>query len=84
MRGEFPVARPQGGQDYVVLVTCGPFPVLRPGQSLVLRAADGARPVIRLIDWQTDLPDALSVEMDVGSRFALDGILLARTRAERP
>ncbi len=50
---------------------------LRPGQSLVLRAADGARPVIRLIDWQTDLPDALSVEMDVGSRFALDGILLA-------
>ncbi len=50
---------------------------LRPGQSLTLRAADGARPVIRLIDWQTDLPDALGVEMDVGSRFALDGILLA-------
>lgn len=50
---------------------------LRPGQSLVLRAADGARPVIRLIDWQTDLPDALAVEMDVGSRFALEGILLA-------
>lgn len=50
---------------------------LRPGQSLVLRAANGARPVIRLIDWQTDLPDALAVEMDVGSRFALEGILLA-------
>lgn len=49
---------------------------LRPGQSLTLRAADGVRPVIRLIDWQTDLPDALTVEMDVGSRFQLDGILL--------
>lgn len=49
---------------------------LRPGQSLTLRAADGVRPVIRLIDWQTDLPDALTVEMDVGSRFHLDGILL--------
>jgi len=49
---------------------------LRPGQSLTLRAASGVRPVIRLIDWQTDLPDALTVEMDVGSRFHLDGILL--------
>lgn len=50
---------------------------LRPGQSLTLRAAAGARPVIRLIDWQTDLPDALSVELDAGSRFTLEGILLA-------
>lgn len=50
---------------------------LRPGQSLTLCAATGTRPVIRLIDWQTDLPDALGVELDVGSRFALEGILLA-------
>ncbi|MDR6673200.1 hypothetical protein [Xanthomonas sp. 1678] len=50
---------------------------LRPGQSLMLCAAPGTRPVIRLIDWQTDLPDALGVELDVGSRFALEGILLA-------
>ena len=49
---------------------------LRPGQSLALRAANGVRPVIRLIDWQTDLADALTVELDAGSRFALDGILL--------
>jgi len=49
---------------------------LRPRQTLTLRAANGVRPVIRLIDWQTDLPDALTVELDVGSRFALDGILL--------
>jgi len=49
---------------------------LRPRQTLTLRAAQGTRPVIRLIDWQTDLPDALTVELDVASRFALDGILL--------
>ena len=50
---------------------------LRPQQTLTLRAANGVRPVIRLIDWQTDLPDALTVELDAGSRFALDGILLS-------
>jgi hypothetical protein len=49
---------------------------LRPGQTLTLRAANGVRPVIRLIDWQTDLPDALTVELDVGCRFALDGVIV--------
>ena len=49
---------------------------LRPGQTLSLRAANGVRPVIRLIDWQTDLPDALTVELDAGSRFALDGVIV--------
>ena len=49
---------------------------LRPGQTLSLRAANGVRPVIRLIDWQTDLPDALTVELDIGSRFALDGVIV--------
>ncbi len=49
---------------------------LQPGQTLALRAANGVRPIIRLIDWQTDLPDALTIEMDVGSRFSLDGIMV--------
>jgi hypothetical protein len=49
---------------------------LHPGQTLILRAANGVRPVIRLIDWQTDLPDALLVELDVGCRFALDGVIV--------
>lgn len=49
---------------------------LRPGQALSLRAANNTRPVIRLIDWQTDLPDALTIEMDRGSRFSLDGIIV--------
>lgn len=45
-------------------------------QTLQLRAASGARPVIRLLDWQTELPDALSVFMQPRSRFTLDGLLV--------
>jgi hypothetical protein len=45
-------------------------------QSLQLRAAQRTRPVLRLIDWQTDLPDALTVTLGSGSRFALDGLLI--------
>ncbi len=49
---------------------------LADGQSLRLRAAQRSRPVLRLIDWQTDLPDALSVTMGEGSRIAFDGLLV--------
>jgi hypothetical protein len=45
-------------------------------QSLQLRAASHVRPIIRLIDWQTDQPDALNVTMHRDSRFALDGLLI--------
>jgi hypothetical protein len=45
-------------------------------QTLQLRAANRAQPVIRMLDWQTDLPDALTVVMSHGSRFTLDGLLL--------
>ncbi len=44
--------------------------------SLQLRAANGCRPVIRLLDWHTDLPDAFSVRGARGSRFTLDGLLI--------
>ena len=44
--------------------------------SLQLRGANHTRPVIRLLDWQTDLPDALSVAVAPGSRFTLDGLLI--------
>jgi hypothetical protein len=37
---------------------------LRQGQSLVLRAAERTRPVLRLLDWQTGLPDALTVQVE--------------------
>jgi hypothetical protein len=46
------------------------------GQSLQIRAADRARAVIRLIDWQTDMPDALAIAMAPGSRLTLDGLLV--------
>ena len=45
-------------------------------QSLQLRAANHTRPVIRLLDWQSDMPDALQVSVDSGSRFTLDGLLI--------
>jgi hypothetical protein len=45
-------------------------------KSLQLRAANGKRPVIRLLDWQTNQPDALTVVGPIGSRFTLDGLLI--------
>ncbi|MEO7911575.1 MAG: hypothetical protein ABIV47_18175 [Roseiflexaceae bacterium] len=50
---------------------------LQANQSLQIRATNRKRPVIRLLDWQTDLPDALGVSMATGSRFTLDGLLIA-------
>jgi len=46
------------------------------GQSLELRAASGAAPVLRLLDWQTDQPDALTVVGGAGSCFTLEGFLV--------
>ena len=45
-------------------------------RTLELRAANGARPVLRLLDWQTDVPDSLSVTMGDGSRFTMDGLMV--------
>jgi hypothetical protein len=50
--------------------------VLGDDQTLQLRAADRARPVLRLIDWQTDLPDGLAVTVGARSRFTLDGLIV--------
>jgi hypothetical protein len=49
---------------------------LERNRTLQLRAANRTRPVIRLLDWHTDLPDALSVSGELGSRFTLDGLLV--------
>ena len=49
---------------------------LKQDRTLQLRAANRARPVLRLIDWQTDSPDALTVIMQQGSRLSLDGLLV--------
>lgn len=45
-------------------------------ESLQIRAANGTRPVIRLLDWQTNLPDSLNVSGESGSRLTLDGLLI--------
>lgn len=50
---------------------------LKENHSLQVRAANRRRPLIRLLDWQTDLPDNLSVTGEKGSRFTLDGLLIA-------
>lgn len=57
---------------------------LDPGDRLELRAAEGTRPVIRLLDWYSNRPDALNIRaVDEGCapherpRITLDGLLVA-------
>ena len=45
-------------------------------ESFQLRAANGKRPVIRLLDWHTDKPDSLTIIGGKGSRATLDGLLI--------
>jgi hypothetical protein len=49
---------------------------LEKGQSLNFRAADAKRPVLRQLNWQTSLPDAVSVTGGPGSRITFDGLLV--------
>ena len=49
---------------------------LAAGHTLQIRAANRTRPVIRLLDWQTERPDHLTVMGGAGSHFALDGVLV--------
>ncbi|MEV4342619.1 hypothetical protein [Streptomyces sp. NPDC049590] len=57
---------------------------LDPGDRLELRAAEGTRPVIRLLDWYSNRPDALNIraaDADCAPherpRIVLDGLLVA-------
>lgn len=50
---------------------------LNEGQSLELRAAEGMRPVIRLLDWQAHRSDYMAISGEAGSRLVLDGLLLS-------
>jgi hypothetical protein len=49
---------------------------IRQRQSLQVRAADGVRPVLRLLDYRASRPDWASVQGAHDSRFALDGLLV--------
>lgn len=55
---------------------------LRQHENLQIRAANGFRPVIRLLDWRVEGPDVLVVQGEPGSRFALDGIVVAGRNIE--
>lgn len=47
-------------------------------KSLQIRAANGARPIIRLLDWQTAGPDSLWIgSQESDARIVLDGLLIA-------
>ncbi|MEV0184815.1 hypothetical protein AB0I54_36880 [Streptomyces sp. NPDC050625] len=57
---------------------------LDPGDRLELRAAEGTRPVIRLLDWYSNRPDALNIRAVSDDcapherpRIVLDGLLVA-------
>ena len=49
---------------------------LKAKQTLQIRAANRKRPVLRLLDWQTSLPDDLTVTGEPGTWFILDGLLI--------
>ncbi|MEO0376626.1 MAG: hypothetical protein AAF329_18795, partial [Cyanobacteria bacterium P01_A01_bin.17] len=46
------------------------------GQTLQIRAANRQRPVLRVLNWYTAMPDALNVTLHAGSHFCLDGIMI--------
>lgn len=60
--------------------------VLEPGDRLEVRAAEGSRPVLRLLDWYTNRPDSLNIKGPLPEdcrdddrpppRVTLDGLLI--------
>ncbi len=49
---------------------------LEKNEGLQIRAANGARPILRLLDYMAERPDAFSITGMAGSRFTLDGLLI--------
>jgi hypothetical protein len=49
---------------------------LEQNESLQIRAANGARPILRLLDYIVDRADAFRVQGQRGSQFVLDGVLV--------
>ncbi len=46
-------------------------------ESLQIRAGNRRRPVLRLLDWQTDRPDSLTINGLHDNRVTLDGLLIS-------
>jgi len=55
---------------------------LEENENLQIRAANSKRPVIRIVDWDEDLPDVFKVKGQSGSRFTLDGLLITGSALE--
>ena len=53
-----------------------PVELALPGQSLQVRAAQGKRPILRLLDYRSDRPDALTFRLAKGCTLELDGLLI--------
>ncbi|QTF92402.1 hypothetical protein [Halomonas sp. BM-2019] len=49
---------------------------LREAQSLQLRARNGTRAVLRLLDYRASRGDAMAVQGATGSRFVIDGVVI--------
>ncbi len=49
---------------------------LKAQQRLEIRAANGHRPVLRVLDFRTAQPDALTVKGEDDSHFSIDGLLI--------
>jgi hypothetical protein len=49
---------------------------LAQNEYLQIRAANGKRPVIRLLDYMAEGPDSFMIMGEAGSRFVLDGLLV--------
>ncbi|MEM6353838.1 MAG: hypothetical protein AAF766_24085 [Cyanobacteria bacterium P01_D01_bin.14] len=45
-------------------------------QTLQIRAANRQRPVLRLLNWYTAMPDAINVTLQPGSHFWVDGLMI--------
>lgn len=63
--------------DSEVYIEDVPVLELAPKQSLQLRGAQRKRPVLRILNFGQSRPEALRVNAGEGSRFTLDGIILA-------
>lgn len=50
---------------------------LPPKHYLQIRAANGKRPVLGMADWYAGTPEAVRIHAGEGSRFVLDGLLIA-------
>jgi hypothetical protein len=50
--------------------------------TLQLRAGNGHRPVIRLLEWNTDMPNFLSITGEPGSKFVMDGLMVTSRSIE--